>query len=87
MSIGVIILAAGNSTRMQQTKQLLPWGNSTLLGKAIEAGLGSNSKSVFVVVGAEAETIIERFKGSDVQGYGNFHCECGKIHFMFIIQL
>ena len=36
MSISAIILAAGKSIRMGQPKMLMPWGNTTVLGKVIE---------------------------------------------------
>ncbi|MFC2128148.1 NTP transferase domain-containing protein, partial [Bacteroidota bacterium] len=29
---GILILAAGSSSRMGEPKQLLPWSNTTLLG-------------------------------------------------------
>ena len=36
MNISAIILAAGKSIRMGQPKMLMPWGNTTVLGKVIE---------------------------------------------------
>ena len=65
-NIAVVILAAGESSRMKQAKQLLPWGTTTLLGKAIEEALQSNSKKVYVVLGAKAETIQMQFKSTEV---------------------
>ena len=65
-NIAVVILAAGDSSRMQRTKQLLPWGDSTLLGTAINAGLESNCEKVFVVLGSEAESIKSRHSDSQV---------------------
>ncbi len=65
-NIAVVILAAGESSRMQQAKQLLPWGTSTLLGKAIKEALQSNSAQVYVVLGAKAETIQKQFNSTDV---------------------
>ena len=65
-NIAVVILAAGESSRMQQAKQLLPWGTSTLLGKAIMEAKQSNSVKVFVVLGAKAETIQMQFNASDI---------------------
>ena len=64
--IAVVILAAGESSRMHQAKQLLPWGTTTLLGKAIKEALQSNSKKVYVVLGAKAETIQMHFNAADV---------------------
>ena len=65
-NIAVVILAAGESSRMRQAKQLLPWGTSTLLGKAIKEALQSNSEKVYVVLGAKAETIQMQFNATDV---------------------
>ena len=65
-NIAVVILAAGESSRMQQAKQLLPWGTSTLLGKAIMEAKQSNSERVYVVLGAKAETIQMQFNSTDV---------------------
>lgn len=36
MNISAIVLAAGKSVRMGRQKMLLPWGNTTVLGKVIE---------------------------------------------------
>ena len=57
--IAVLILAAGESTRMGQIKQLLPWGTTTLLGNAIHNANASMACEVFVVLGAKAQKIKE----------------------------
>ncbi|NER11283.1 molybdenum cofactor cytidylyltransferase [Muriicola jejuensis] len=59
MKITILLLAAGASRRMGRPKQLLPWGNSTLLGHAIETAISCQSDQVFVVLGAGADTICE----------------------------
>ncbi len=46
MKIAVLILAAGSSTRMGVAKQLLPIGETTLLGITIKSVLQSNSNKV-----------------------------------------
>jgi len=56
--IAMIILAAGESKRLGAIKQNLPWKKTTLLGHAIEQGLSSIAEAVFVVLGSNAETII-----------------------------
>ena len=65
-NIAVVILAAGESSRMQQSKQLLPWGTSTLLGNAINEALESNSEKVYVVLGAKVPVIITSRSDSDM---------------------
>ncbi|WP_222984186.1 nucleotidyltransferase family protein [Flagellimonas meishanensis] len=57
MSIAVLILAAGASTRMKgKIKQLLPWGSSTLLGHAIEQAK-TVSDHCHVVLGSNLDII------------------------------
>ncbi len=55
--IAIIILAAGNSSRMGDIKQLLPYKNTSLIGWAIQNAKKSNAHSVFCVLGANAELI------------------------------
>ncbi len=56
-NIAILILAAGGSSRMGQSKQLLPWEDTTLLGNAIRKAKASDANSVVVVLGANAESI------------------------------
>lgn len=55
MKIVALVLAAGNSSRLGQPKQLLVYQGKTLLKKAIEAAKNSVCDEVFVVTGAYAE--------------------------------
>jgi molybdenum cofactor cytidylyltransferase len=48
-SLGVVILAAGFSTRMGRPKQLLPWGSSTILGHLVKTWTNLGSQQVTVV--------------------------------------
>jgi molybdenum cofactor cytidylyltransferase len=50
-------MAAGASSRMKGIKQLLPWKNSNFLLETISTAKESNADSVYVVLGANAETI------------------------------
>ncbi|MBT1702067.1 nucleotidyltransferase family protein [Chryseosolibacter indicus] len=52
VSIGCIILAAGSSSRMGQSKQLLPINGEPLLIKTIKEVLSSNVDETLVVLGA-----------------------------------
>ncbi len=55
--ISVLLLAAGASVRMgDNIKQLLPWGNSTLLGHALQQA-NQISDDVWIVLGANEEVI------------------------------
>ena len=55
---GVVILAAGEASRMGAPKQLLPWKNSTLLEQACDKAK-SLSDTVVVVLGAHANVILK----------------------------
>jgi molybdenum cofactor cytidylyltransferase len=53
-----LILAAGTSSRLgEQTKQLLPWQDTTMLGWVVRRAEASILDEVVVVVGHEAEAI------------------------------
>jgi len=54
---GVVILAAGASTRMGAPKQLLPLDGRPLVVRAVEAALATPAWPVVVVLGAHAEAI------------------------------
>lgn len=55
MSVSVIILAAGSSSRMGQSKQLLAWGDETLLSHTITTAIASRANRVYVVLGSTAD--------------------------------
>ncbi len=54
---GVVILAAGASSRLGSPKQLLDYAGATLLQHSIEVAQVSNAVPVFVVLGANADAI------------------------------
>lgn len=58
MKIATLILAAGESKRMNGIKQLLPWKDSTLLGHAITQSLQSSTDEIYVVLGANRNQIL-----------------------------
>lgn len=53
----IIIVAAGSSSRMKSPKQLLPLGDSTLLGKVIAQAKATTANEVFTVLGANYEAV------------------------------
>ena len=57
MSIGIVILAAGESTRMGEPKQLLAYRGKTLLQHAIDTALSLSGAPVIVVLGAHTAPI------------------------------
>ena len=65
MNVSAIILAAGQSKRMQQPKLLLPWEDTTVLGKVIETIKAGGVEDILVVTGGareEVEEIISNYK-------------------------
>jgi molybdenum cofactor cytidylyltransferase len=56
--IAAIILAAGESKRMGQPKQLLPFRGSSILGQVMESLLQSQVAETIVVLGYQAEKIM-----------------------------
>ena len=74
MSISAIILAAGQSKRMGQPKMLLPWENTTVLGKVIETIQHAGVEDILVVTGGarnEVEKIVAQY-GSYSSGTQQF---------------
>ena len=55
--IAGVVLAAGLSTRMGRTKQLLELGGRTLVRRAVETALAAGLEPVLVVVGHEEERV------------------------------
>lgn len=57
MTVGIVILAAGSSTRMGTPKQLLPYREHTLLSHTVEVAIASICHPIIVILGAYAEQI------------------------------
>ncbi|MGN6248663.1 MAG: nucleotidyltransferase family protein [Ginsengibacter sp.] len=72
----IIILAAGASSRMQQPKQLLPFGNEFLLTHTIKEAQKS-TLPVIVVLGANANEIEQKIKNLEVEIVTNNNWEKG----------
>lgn len=62
-----IILAAGSSTRMGHTKQLLSLGDKTILGKVIFDVLAHPFEKVYTVIGHEVARIQDTISIDDVR--------------------
>jgi molybdenum cofactor cytidylyltransferase len=67
MFISAILLAAGESNRMGQPKQLLPFGQSTILEQAIDNLLNSAVSETIVVLGHRAEEVIKTIAAKPVK--------------------
>ena len=53
MNISAVILAAGKSVRMGQQKMLMPWGNTTVLGKVIQTLQPIGVEDIIVVTNSK----------------------------------
>lgn len=66
ISIATLILAAGESRRLGQPKQLLPWGSQTLLRHTLSQLAARDHSSIFVALGAYREEITADLKQSTI---------------------
>lgn len=66
-AVGIIILAAGASSRMGRPKLLLRYEGETLLGRAVRVALETQCRPVVVVLGACAEALREEVAGTEAR--------------------
>lgn len=74
---GVIILAAGNSSRLGHAKQLLLYKEKTLIEHVVDEALSALLDPVIVVTGANAEQVIQALSHDEVEIVFNPHWEKG----------
>ncbi len=65
--IAGVILAAGAGSRMGKTKQLLPFGDTTLLGQVIDNARASKLHEIIVVLGHKADKISQALDFSNTK--------------------
>ena len=64
MSIfSAVVLAAGGSSRLGESKQLIEYGGIPLVRRAALAALAAGAESVIVVLGADADRVGQAFGG------------------------
>ncbi len=68
---GIVILAAGQSSRLGSPKQLLPYKDSTLLRHAAQVALEANIGPVLVVTGAHHEAVANAIEGLPISAAFN----------------
>ncbi len=66
-NIVLVVLAAGESKRMGEPKQLLPWQGKTLIEHAVETALKVEVEKVTVVLGANHSVIKNKIKNYPVE--------------------
>jgi len=74
---GIIILAAGNSSRLGRPKQLLPYQRKTLLSHVIAESLAASLHPVVVVTGAYHAEIQDSLPGQPAHLVYNAHWQTG----------
>jgi len=74
---GIMILAAGNSSRLGEPKQLLQYNGKTLISNVVEAAISAVSSPVVVVTGANSELIFLEIDTSQVLSIHNEHWQEG----------
>ena len=62
MNISAVILAAGKSVRMGEPKMLLPWGNTTVLGKVIETLQSAGVEDITLVTNSTIALQITNYR-------------------------
>ena len=60
VNIAILIMAAGQSSRMKDMKQLLPWKGTNLLLHTLSTLLEVQKEHMYMVLGANADLIIEK---------------------------
>ena len=71
MNCGLILLAAGSSTRMGRPKQLMEYQGKPLIRHAVAAAVQSVCKPVIVVLGANGGAIAEALRDLPVETVEN----------------
>ncbi len=77
LMIALIVLAAGKSERYGKNKLLEKVGDKTIIKKVVEEALMSKADRVFVVVGYEADKIIDELRNLKVTFVYNVNYEEG----------
>ena len=65
--VGLILLAAGGSSRLGHPKQLLPYRGRTLLRHAADTALASVCRPVIVVLGSQPDRLRPELAGLDIR--------------------
>jgi molybdenum cofactor cytidylyltransferase len=76
-NIALIILAAGNSSRLGKPKQLVVFNGETLLERIAREALESVCSPIIVVTGNDSETFRQRLKSYRLQIVENEHWQQG----------
>ncbi len=65
--VAAVVLAAGRSTRMGRSKQILPWRDTTMIGAVVRRLQASGLSEIVVVTGAEKESVEAALRAAPVR--------------------
>lgn len=77
MKTGIIILAAGESSRLGYPKQIARYKEKTLLQLAIDAANGCDADKRLLILGANRDEIKKTFSGASIPNIPNPHYQKG----------
>jgi molybdenum cofactor cytidylyltransferase len=77
--ISAIVLAAGQSKRMGQPKMILPWGDTTVIGKVIKTLLDAGVKDISVITGGHHQEVTQAIHSLPVRIVYNSDFEKGEM--------
>jgi molybdenum cofactor cytidylyltransferase len=83
--VAAIVLAAGLSRRMGQPKMILPWGNTTVIRRVVQALIGGGLDQILVVTGGASQQVEDALHGMSVQTVYNPRYE--QDHMAFSLQV
>lgn len=66
-SVGIILLAAGASSRLGKPKQLLLYKGKTLLQHSIQVAIDTGANPIVMVLGANAAILMKQVKNEKIQ--------------------
>lgn len=64
--IGLILLAAGESSRLEHPKQLLNYAGQTLLEYSLDVARHADASPIVVILGADADLIEKKINNQDI---------------------
>jgi molybdenum cofactor cytidylyltransferase len=70
-AVGAVVLAAGLSTRMGQPKLILPWGETTIIGRVVQVLHAAEVQPVIVVTGGAHQQVETALQGMPVKAVFN----------------
>lgn len=77
--VTAVVLAAGESSRMNQVKQLLPWGDTTILGKVLQNLQASAVNDIVVVTGYKQQIMTKLADEAGVDTLHNLDYKVGEM--------